>query len=98
MALSEKIRRSEFSAEDRKLGRPELTPLGKCSGAVELDIVPWAAGVSQIEVVVDGGMDGGAFLEASHPPETEHLMFSSPERQVEILRTIVQPAASLMQT
>ena len=26
--------------EDRELGRPELTPLGKCSGAVELEIIP----------------------------------------------------------
>ena len=39
-ALSEEISRSEFSTGDRDLGRPELTPLGKCSGAVELEIVP----------------------------------------------------------
>ena len=39
-ALSEEISRSEFSTGDRELGRPELTPLGKCSGAVELEIVP----------------------------------------------------------
>ena len=39
-ALSEEISRSEFSAGDRELGRPELAPLGKCSGAVELGIVP----------------------------------------------------------
>ena len=49
-------------------------------------------------MVVDGRMDGGKFLEASHPPETEHGVFSSPEWQVGILRTIVQPAASLMPT
>ena len=49
-------------------------------------------------MVVDGRMDGGKFLEASHPPETEHYVFSSPERQVGILRTIVQLAASLMPT
>ena len=52
----------------------------------------------QVEVVVDGRMDSGKFLEASHPPETEHRVFSSPDRQVGILRTIVPPAASLMQT
>ena len=39
-ALPEEIRRAEFSIDDRELGRPELTPLGKCSGAVELEIVP----------------------------------------------------------
>ena len=49
-------------------------------------------------MVVDDRMDGGKFLEASHPPETEHRVFSSPERQVGILRPIVQPAASLMPT
>ena len=43
-------------------------------------------------------MDGGKILEASHPPETEPRVFSPPERQVGILRTIVQPSASLMQT
>ena len=37
---------SEFSTEERELGRPEVPPLGKSSGAVELEIVPWAAGGS----------------------------------------------------
>ena len=41
-------------------------------------------------MVVDGRMGGGKFLEASHTPETEHCVFSSPERQVGILRTIVR--------
>ena len=49
-------------------------------------------------MVVDGRMGGGKFLEASHPPETEHRVFSPPERQVRILRTIVPPAASLTPT
>ena len=35
-----KVRRAKFSAGERKLGRSELTPLGKCSGAVELEMVP----------------------------------------------------------
>ena len=33
-----KIAGLSYSTEDRELGRPELTPLGKCSGAVELDV------------------------------------------------------------
>ena len=33
-------------------------------------------------MIVDGRMDGGEFLEASHLPETEHRVFSSPERQL----------------
>ena len=35
-----KVRRAEFSTDDKELGGPKLTPLGKCSGAVELEIVP----------------------------------------------------------
>ena len=35
-----KIAGLSYSTEDRELSRPEVTPLGKCSGAVELEIVP----------------------------------------------------------
>ena len=35
-----KIADLSYSTEDRELGRSELTPLGKCSGAVELEMVP----------------------------------------------------------
>ena len=35
-----KIAGLSYSTEDRELSRPELTPLGKCSGAVELEVVP----------------------------------------------------------
>ena len=35
-----KVRRAEFSACDRELGRSELTPLGECGPAVEREIVP----------------------------------------------------------
>ena len=34
-----KVARIEFSTDDKELGRPELTPLGECGGAVELEIV-----------------------------------------------------------
>ena len=34
-----KVARTEFSTDDRELGRPELTPLGECGGAVGLEIV-----------------------------------------------------------
>ena len=34
-----KVAKTEFSTDDRELGRPELTPLGECGGAVELEIV-----------------------------------------------------------
>ena len=35
-----KVARTEFSTDDRELGRPVLTPLGARGGAVELEIVP----------------------------------------------------------
>ena len=35
-----KIAGLSYSTEGRELSRPELTPLGKYSGAVELEIVP----------------------------------------------------------
>ena len=35
-----KVRRAEFSTEDRKLSRRDLTPLGDCSCAFDLEMVP----------------------------------------------------------
>ena len=35
-----------------------------------------------VEMIVNGRMNGGEFLEALHPPETEHGEVWSPERQV----------------
>ena len=32
-----------------------------------------------VEVVVNGRMNGGEFLEASHPPETKHGEVSAPQ-------------------
>ncbi len=41
-------------------------------------------------------MDGGEFLQTSHTPETQHGPFSSSERQVRILDTVVEPPARLL--
>ncbi len=49
-----------------------------------------------VEMVEDGGMDGGEFLQVSHPPEAGHGAFSSSEGQVGIIGTIVQPAPGLL--
>ena len=35
-----KVRRAEFSAGEKELGRSELTPLGECGDAVEREMVP----------------------------------------------------------
>jgi len=50
-----------------------------------------------IEVVVDGGMEGGEFLKAPHPPEAEHRPFSSSKRLMRVFRPVVQPPAGLLQ-
>ncbi len=49
-----------------------------------------------VEVVVDGGMDGGEFLQTSHTPETLHRTFASSKRQVRILNPVIEPPARLL--
>jgi len=66
---------SQFARERRISGRAELTPLGKGSGAVELDDVPAGEAAFLIEGVADGGVDGGA-------PETVALAIDLPEHLV----------------
>jgi len=46
-----------------------------------------------VEVVMDGPVYGGEFLECSHPPEAEHRPLSSSQRLVRILGAVVDPAA-----
>jgi hypothetical protein len=47
-------------------------------------------------MVADGGMDGGEFLQTSHPPEAQHRPFSSSEWLVRVLGPIVQPATRFL--
>jgi hypothetical protein len=41
-------------------------------------------------------MDGGEFLQTSHPPEAQHRPFSSSEWLVRVLGPIVQPATRFL--
>ena len=41
-------------------------------------------------------MDGGKFLETSHPPKPKHRPFAPSERKVRVLRPIIEPAASCL--
>jgi len=50
-----------------------------------------------VEVVVDGGVNGGKFLQTSHLPETKHCPFSSSYREMRILCPIVEPAACFLE-
>ncbi len=46
-----------------------------------------------IEVVVDGGVDGGELLKTSHEPEPLHGPFSSSKRKMRVLNPVVEPPA-----
>ena len=48
-----------------------------------------------VEMVADRGMNGGEFLQTSHPPEALHCPFSSSERQMRVFGLIVQIASNL---
>jgi len=54
-----------------------LTPLGKSSGTVELENSARVKVALQIEMVADGGMNGGDFFQTSHAAEPLHGSFSS---------------------
>jgi hypothetical protein len=47
-----------------------------------------------VEVVENGGMDGDEFLQTSHSPKALHRPFSSSERQMRALTSVVQPKAT----
>jgi len=49
-----------------------------------------------VEVFGDGGVDRCELLQTSHAPEAEHRAFPSSERQVCILRPVVQPATGFL--
>ena len=64
------------------LFRAETAPLSESVGSVGLEILSGAAAAFLVEVVRDGSVDGGEFLETSRETEAEHLPLSSSERQV----------------
>ena len=73
-----------------------MTPLGQSDGAVELEIVSVVERALLVEMVADGGMNGGELLQTSHATEPLHCSLSSSEREMRILRPIVEPAASFV--
>ena len=64
------------------LCRTELAPLGESGGTVELEIVSAVERALLVEMVADGGMNGGEFLQTSHAAKPLHGPFSSSKRQV----------------
>ncbi len=79
-ALSDKLDRAAAVLSDWRSGRAELTPLGKSSDAISLEVGSADEVALLIEVVVDRGMGGGELLQAAHPPEALHCSFSSSQR------------------
>ena len=71
-------------------------PLGESGVAVELEIGPAVKLALQVEMVMDGGMNGGEFLQTSHTTKAQHRPFSSPKRLMRILASVVQPAAGFL--
>ena len=53
---------SQFDAETANISGTKLTPLTKSGGAGQLEGISAGERSFLVEVVVDGGMDGGEFL------------------------------------
>jgi hypothetical protein len=53
---------SQFSSNRNLLGCAEVTLLGQSGGTVQLEIVSAIERALLVEIIVDGGMNGGEFL------------------------------------
>ena len=69
-----------------------LCQCGRAAGFVGFSVGEVAFG---IEMVVNRSVHGSEFLQRLHLPKSQHRSLSSSERQVRILRSIVQPTAHL---
>ena len=76
------MNQSQFAAKGVILSGTKLAPLRESDGSVALEIVSGVEMSFLIEEVVDGGMNGGEFLQTSHLPETEHGPFSSSKQEM----------------
>ncbi len=79
-----------------RLSRGELTPFSKRGSAVLLEDIAAVEVAVLIEVVVGRGMGGGEFLQGLYISELCHRSFSSSERLVGILDSIVEPPTALL--
>jgi hypothetical protein len=73
-----------------------LAPLGQSSRAVLFENVAAVKVAVLVEVVVDRGLGGGEFLQGLYVPEPRHRSFSSSERLVRMLGSIVEPPTALL--
>ena len=69
----------------RKMPEPMPTKVGaprESGGTFELEIVSAVERALLVEIVANGGMNGGEFLQPSHAAEPPHGLFSLSKRQV----------------
>ena len=93
------VRLTGLELADRKRSRPsrgELTPFSERGGAVLLEGIAAVEVAVLVEVIVDRGMGGGKFLQGLYISEIRHRSFSSSERLVGILGSIVEPPTALL--
>ncbi len=79
-----------------RLSRGELTPFSERGSAVLLEDIAAVEVAILVEMIMDRGVDGGEFLQGLYVPELCHRSFSSPERLVGILGSIVEPPTALL--
>ncbi len=79
----------------RRSGR-QLMPLGQGGGTVLFEDVAAVEVAVLIEVIVDRGVGGGKLLQGLYIPELHHRSFSSSERLMRVLSSIVEPAPALL--
>jgi len=58
----------------------KLTPFGERVLPILLEPVSVVEMSFEVEMIVDGGMDGGELLETSHSPKSKHCAFTPAER------------------
>jgi hypothetical protein len=90
------LNQSHYGPKCQNLFRTKLAPLSESGGAVKLEIVSAVERAFLMEMVVDGGMNGGEFLQTSHAAEQLLGSLPSSKRKVDILNPIVLPAASFL--
>ncbi len=74
----------------------KVAPLRECGSAVLLENITAVEVAVLVEVIVDRGMGGGEFLQGLYVPEPRHRSFSSSERLVGILGSIVEPSPAYL--
>ena len=91
------VKVTERKPADQKLSRysrGEIAPFSERGSTVLLEDIAAVQVAVLVEMVMDRGMGSGEFLHGLYVPEPRHRSFSSSERLVGILGSIVQPATA----